>query len=48
MNKLEEISNTRDDSDIGNFVEVDSNYPNDVEEKTKNFPFCQETKKNYS
>ena len=43
-NKLEEISNTPDDSDIGYFVEVDLRYPNITKEETKNFPFCPENK----
>ena len=45
-NKSEEIFNTPDDSDIGYFVEVDLNYPDKTNEKTKNFPFCPENKKN--
>ena len=36
--KLEDILNTPDDIDI--FVEVDLKYPDKIEEKTKNFPFC--------
>ena len=44
MNKLGEILNTSDDSDIGYFVEVDLRYPDDIKEKTKNFPFCPENK----
>ena len=40
MNKLEEILNTADDSDIGFFVEVVLRYPDNIIEKTKNFPFC--------
>ena len=42
---LEDILNTPDDSDIGYFVEVDLTYPNNIKEKTKNFPFCPENKK---
>ena len=44
-NWLEEIINTPDDSDIGNFFEVDVKYPDNIKEKTKNFPFCSENKK---
>ena len=42
MNWLEEILNTPDGSDIGYFVEVDLKYPDNIKEKTKNFPFCPE------
>ena len=42
---LEDILNTPDDSDIGFFVEVDLTYPDNIKEKTKNFPFCPESKK---
>ena len=44
-NWLEEILNTPDDSDIGYFLEVDLKYPDNIKEKTKNFPFCPEKKK---
>ena len=44
MNKLEEILVTPDDSDIGFFIEVDLRYPDNIKEKTKNFPFCPENK----
>ena len=44
MIKLEEILNTPDDSDIGYFVEVDLSYPDDIKEKTKNFPYWPENK----
>ena len=44
MNKLEEILNTPDDSGIGSFVAVDLRYPDDIKEKTGNFPFCPENK----
>ena len=44
MNWLEEILNTPDDSDIGYFVEVDLRYPDNIQEKTKIFPFCPENK----
>ena len=43
--KLEDILNTPDDSDIGYFVEVDLTYPNNIKEKTKNFPFAPVNKK---
>ena len=41
--KLEEILNTPDDSNVSYFVEVDLKYPENIEEK-KNFPFCPENK----
>ena len=44
MKWLEEILNTPDDSDIGYFAEVDLRYPDNIKEKTKNFPFCPENK----
>ena len=44
MRWLEKILNTPDDSDIGYFVEVDLRYPDYIQEKTKNFPFCPENK----
>ena len=44
MNKLEEIINTPDVSDIGFFVEVDIRYPNNIKEKIKRFTFCPENK----
>ena len=43
--KLEDILNTPDDSDIGYFIEVDLNYPDNIKEKTKNFPFPLMNKK---
>ena len=42
MNKLEEILNTSDDSDFGFLVEVDLRYPDNIKDKTENFPFCPE------
>ena len=42
---LEDIINTRDYSDIGYFVEVDIKYPDNIKQKTKNFPFAPEIKK---
>ena len=43
--KLEDILKTPDDGDIGYFIEVDLKYPDNIKEKTKNFPFCPENKK---
>ena len=43
--KLEHILNTPDDSGIGYFIEVDLNYPDNIKEKTKNFPFAPVKKK---
>ena len=45
MKKLEEISITSDDSDIGYFIEVDLRYPDNIK-KAKNIPFCP--KRSYS
>ena len=42
---LEDILKTPDDSDIGYFVEVDLTYPDNIKQKTKNFPFAPENKK---
>ena len=42
---LENILNTADDSDIGYFIEVDLIYPDNMKEKTKNFPFAPVNKK---
>ena len=44
MKWREEISNTPDDSDIVYFLEVELKYPDNIKEKTKNFPFCPENK----
>ena len=44
LNKLEEIVDTADDSDIGHFIEVDLKYPDNIKEKTKTFSFCLENK----
>ena len=44
--ELADILNTPDDSQIGYFVEVDLKYPDNIKEKTKNFPFALENKKN--
>ena len=44
MKKLDEILNTPDGSDIGNFDEVDLKYPDNIKEETKNFPFAPESK----
>ena len=43
--KLEDILNTPDDCDIGYFIGVDLTYPNNIKEKTKNFPFAPVNKK---
>ena len=43
--KLEDISNTPDDSDIGYFIEVDLKYSDNIKEKTKHFPFAPVNKK---
>ena len=43
-NWLDEILNTPNDADIGYFVEADLKNPDDIKEKTKNFPFCPENK----
>ena len=45
MNWLEEILNTPDDSDIGYFVAVNLRYPDNIKEKSKNFPFRPENEK---
>ena len=44
--KLEEVSNTPDDSDFGNFIEVVLKYPDNLKCKTKVFPFAPENKIN--
>ena len=44
MDKLEEILNNPDDSDIGYFDEVDLKYPENIKEKSKKFPFAPENK----
>ena len=41
---LEEILNTPVDNDIGYFLEVDLEYPYNIRQKTKYFPFCPENK----
>ena len=43
--KLEDILNTPDDSDIGYFIELDLKYPDNIKQKTKNFPFAPINKK---
>ena len=43
--RLEEISNTPDDSDIGYFIEVDLKNPDKIKYQTKNFPFAPKNKK---
>ena len=41
---LEEILNTPDYNDKGYFLEVDLEYPHNIRQKTKFFPFCPENK----
>ena len=36
----EDILNTPDDNEYGYFIECDLEYPVEIKEKTKNFPFC--------
>ena len=43
--KLKDILNTLDDSDIGYFNEDDLSYPDNIKEKTENFPFAPVNKK---
>ena len=43
--KLEDILNTPDDSGVGYIVEVDLKYPDNIKQKTKNFPFAPVNKK---
>ena len=45
MKWLEEIISSPDDNEIGSFLEVDLKYPDNIKEKTKNFPFCPENEK---
>ena len=42
MNKVGKILGTLDDSDTGNFIEVDLRYPDNTKEKTKNLLFAPE------
>ena len=42
---LEDILSTPDDGNIAYFVEVDLNYPDNIKEKTKKFPFAPVNKK---
>ena len=39
-NKLDDILNTPDDSDIGYFIEIDLKYPDNIKEKKKTFCSC--------
>ena len=41
----EDILNTPDDSNIGYFIEVDLTYPDNIKQKTANFPFAPMNKK---
>ena len=43
--KLEDILNTPDDRDIGFFIEADLTSPDNIKEKTKNFPLAFVNKK---
>ena len=43
---LEDILNTPDDSDVEYFAKVNLKYPDNIKEKTKNFPFANVNKKN--
>ena len=43
--ELEDVLNTPDDSNFGYFIGVDLTYPNNIKEKTKNFPFAPVNKK---
>ena len=43
--ELEDILNTPGDSDIGYFMEVDLKCPDNIKDKTKNFPFAPGIKK---
>ena len=42
---LEDILSTPDGIFIGYFIEVDFTYPDNIKEKTKNFPFAPENRK---
>ena len=44
--KLEDISNTPDDSDIGYSIEVDLKYSDNINRKPKNFPVATGNRKN--
>ena len=44
MKCFREILSTQDDGGIGHFIEVDLRYPDNIQEKTKNFPFRPENK----
>ena len=43
--ELEDILSTSDDSEISYFIEVDLTYPDNIQEKTKKFPFAPVIKK---
>ena len=41
MNEIKvDILSTPDDNEYGYFIECDLEYPAEIKEKTKNFPFC--------
>ena len=44
MNKLEDISDTPVDNDVGYFIEVDLKYPDNMKGKTRTFPFAPGSK----
>ena len=44
MNNFGEILNNSVDNDVGYFIEVDLESPNDIKEKPKTFPFAPENK----
>ena len=44
LNKLEQILNTPDNSDVGFILEVNKNYPDDKKEETKSFPLAPDNK----
>ena len=44
--RLKDMLSTPDDSDISSFIEVDLTYTYNIKEKTKNFPFAPENRKN--
>ena len=42
--KLADILSTPDDYDIGCFIDIQLTFPDNIKEKTKNFPFAPEKK----
>ena len=45
VDKLEDLINTSEDSDLGNFVEADKNHSDKKKKKRKKFRFALEKKK---